>query len=491
MKLQTRADDYLGGIIGRDRKEMAERLQQKVTGIVEQAKLCICPGYLSAQQSLLLIKHCVITKFSHFLRKCEPQVTRQAAERFDNEMARLFCQLADIAEAEVTPAVRNLMFGPASLGFRGLQSMADEVDIGYLGAQALCAPTLQKVLADEKKGSQHRQALQEALAGARRLIGEGATAEHLPLTINEDNFIAHFAHDDHRKDARKLKKALTAAVHANRFSQIEKDAKTPEQKAHLNTIIAKGATLMSTTVPLQRELQLPDPAFVLFHRKALGLGPKRVMPLHCRCCAPNGQFSSDPNHALSCQAALSGPVTWRHDNLKYLLADLAHKVGATDVKVEPTRLDPEKGRRDHPDLSYWLEGELCWVDCTVRRACAPSHVRVSSKSLKQFMDEAAAEKHRHYDDMATKAGATFVAFVVESNGGFGDEALQHLKKMIQAAQRQSYVWAPAQAINTVYRAIAARLAIDNHLIVAENLQWNEGGGRWQDDDGRWAKRRRV
>src|SRR3954471_4108008 len=93
------------------------------------------------------------------------------------------------------------------------------------------------------------------------------------------------------------------------------------------------------------------------------------------------------------------------------------------------------------------------------------------------MDEAAAEKHRHYDDMATKAGATFVAFVVESNGGFGDEALQHLKKMIQAAQRQSYVWAPAQAINTVYRAIAARLArlaIDNHLIVAENLQWNEG-----------------
>src|SRR3954451_20826686 len=69
------------------------------------------------------------------------------------------------------------------------------------------------------------------------------------------------------------------------------------------------------------------------------------------------------------------------------------------------------------------------------KACAPSHVRVSSKSLKQFMDEAAAKKHRHYDDMATKAGATFVAFVVESNGGFGDEALQHLKKMIQAVQR--------------------------------------------------------
>jgi len=62
--------------------------------------------------------------------------------------------------------------------------------------------------------------------------------------------------------------------------------------------------------------------------------------------------------------------------------------------------------------------------------------------------------------------------------------------MLRVAQSQSYVWALAQAINTVYRTIAARLAIDNQLIIAENLQWNEGG-RWQDDDGRWAKRRRV
>ena len=207
--------------------------------------------------------------------------------------------------------------------------MALEVDIGYLGAQALCAPTLLKVLADEKKGSQHREALREALHGARKLIGDEATAKHLPLEITEDNFVVHFVHHDNRKAARKLKKDLTAAVHANRFSQIEKDAKTPEQKAHLNSIIAKGATLMTTTVPLQRELQLPDPAFVLFHRKAVGLGPKRVMPLHCRCCAPNGQFSSDPNHALSCQAALSGPKSiWRRVS--------AQAGCAIEPKAEPT-----------------------------------------------------------------------------------------------------------------------------------------------------------
>ena len=112
--------------------------------------------------------------------------------------------------------------------------------------------------------------------------------------------------------------------------------------------------------------------------------------------------------------------------MKYLIADLAHKVGATDVKVEPTRLNPEKGLRDHPDVSYWLEGKYFWLDGTVRRACAPSHVKVAAKSLKQFLDEAAAEKHRHYDALATNAGATFVAFVVEANGGFGDEALQHI-----------------------------------------------------------------
>ena len=81
--------------------------------------------------------------------------------------------------------------------------------------------------------------------------------------------------------------------------------------------------------------------------------------------------------------------------------------------------------------------------------------------------------------------------MVEANGGFGDEALVHIKEMIAAAQRQRYVWAPAQAVHSIYRAIATQLAIDNQLIVEENLQWNSGGGRWQDKDGRWVKRRRV
>ena len=38
--------------------------------------------------------------------------------------------------------------------------------------------------------------------------------------------IGHFAHEDNRKEARKLKKDLTAAVHAKRFNQIDKDATT-------------------------------------------------------------------------------------------------------------------------------------------------------------------------------------------------------------------------------------------------------------------------
>jgi hypothetical protein len=236
---------------------------------------------------------------------------------------------------------------------------------------------------------------------------------------------------------------------------------------------------------------LPDAKFVGFHRKAMGLPPRRIMPLHCRCCAPNGQFAADADHALSCQAALSGPITWRHDNLKYTLANLAHDCGATDVKVEPTRLDPEKGSKLHPDSQYWVEGKKYWVDVTVRRACAPSNVRVSSQSMKKFLDDAAAEKHRHYDNLAAKSGATFVAFVVEANGGFGDEALKHLRLLIQAAQRQRYVWAPAQAVHSVYRAIAVQLAIDNQMIVEENLQWNDGEARWKDSDGRWIKRRRL
>ena len=81
--------------------------------------------------------------------------------------------------------------------------------------------------------------------------------------------------------------------------------------------------------------------------------------------------------------------------------------------------------------------------------------------------------------------------MVEANGGFGDESLQFIKKLIQAATRQQYVWAPSQVVHSIYRAIAVQLAIDNQQIEEENLQWNEGGSRWHDNNGRWLKRRRV
>ena len=52
--------------------------------------------------------------------------------------------------------------------------------------------------------------------------------------------------------------------------------------------------------------------------------------------------------------------------MKYLIADLAHKVGATDVKVEPTRLNPEKGLRDHPGWKASTSGSMALFAVLVR-----------------------------------------------------------------------------------------------------------------------------
>jgi hypothetical protein len=116
------------------------------------------------------------------------------------------------------------------------------------------------------------------------------------------------------------------------------------------------------------------------------------------------------------------------------------------------------------------------VSCTpsifraVRRACCPSHIDAGSRGVEKVLEQAEREKHRAYDRLAESMGATFVAFAVESTGGFGAEALKFMKELIALGAKVRNVWAPYDVVNGIYRSVAIAVANGNADIVEANLR---------------------
>jgi len=302
---------------------------------------------------------------------------------------------------------------------------------------------------------------------------------------------------ERRKEAQALQHEITKALNVNKDLQLHAAAVTNQQKAHLHAIQAKGATLIRSTMPTAPHLRVTNKAVCYHERMCLGLSPVLNMPLHCKCNEPNGQFASNPFLALDCIQAKGTTITDRHDAVKYTVAKWASDLGAR-VRVEPRKLHHNRRKcrrctsfvecktcrratecescgncqcnKRRPDLFIELAGSTYTWDCTVRRATCPSHVDEASKGIEKVLEQAEREKHRTYDRQAESIGATFVAFAVESTGGFGAEALKFVKDLIALGAKVRNVWAPRQVVQGIYRSVAIAVANGNADILEANLR---------------------
>ena len=363
------------------------------------------------------------------------------------------------------------MFARVSIGGRGWSSAAELVEAYYLGGQAMAAPQMHRVLEQgEMKDSPRIKATRDALTSLARKVSAEDAAEI--LRADAENWVKHFAGDskETRKARRDFIRNCTDAISRKKEKDIEAAADTDTKKARLNALKNHGASLVTTTLPLQSHYTQSDKAMTYHHRMALGLPPQHRMPLHCKCSRANGLFERDPHHALNCPSELPAGIQERHDELKYTIARFARQLGARRVKVEP-RL---AGELIHPDGWFWLKGRWVWLDVTVRNSCAPTYVRLSSKGMKEFFESIEAEKHKTYDVSARNHGAEFFAIVVDVHGGFGPEALRFFQEMIKLGAQVKSVWTPRQVVNGIYRSIAADICKGNEEIFETSLRWNLG-----------------
>src|SRR5439155_673066 len=149
-------------------------------------------------------------------------------------------------------------------------------------------------------------------------------------------------------------------------------------------------------------------------------------------------------------------VTDRHDSVKYGLSGWLTAVGAK-VVVEPRKLYRNNNRR--PDLKVQLAGKRWNVDVRVGHPLGPTNVKVAKQGAGKFLEEMESDKHRDYKDCKqAEPGAELVAFVMESTGGFGKEAVKFVQDVIKTAQRFKAVWSPKQDVYGIFRRLAIAVA---------------------------------
>jgi hypothetical protein len=477
------------------------KLAEDVAGLLRKLE----NPHIPVQIALLSAFLCIPDRFAYLARLNSPEVLRDAARYLDGQLLSFYCRCSGIAEAELTPSMRQQLFSPRRFGGRGLRSCEALLEKAYLGAQALAAQHLQPLLPLEPPGSARRVSTAAALEAVRSSLSAERAAELLPAEGTE--LIAHFAGADkeRRKQARELQQSLTegAQLLADERRAAQLEAGPVKEKALRNANRAPGASLAFTTMPTTPELALSNAEVCLNERLHLGLPPERRMPLHCSCGHPNGQYGFDPLHGLSCVSEKGGSVTVRHDDVKYELARWVTALGGR-VQVEPRadgsqRRGRKRGRRrrgDGPpplpaaadgkqaeakqgeakaagrkrfDLLITGLGKPIALDVRISHPLAPSHVADCAEDPEKVLKKAEAEKARDYRDLADQMGATFVAFAVETTGRLGEEALAFIRLILQEAARYKTVWAPKAVVHGVYRSVAMAVVRGNANVVNSNL----------------------
>ena len=152
---------------------------------------------------------------------------------------------------------------------------------------------------------------------------------------------------------------------------------------------------------------------------------------------------ADPWHCLT---HVNSATVSRHNSIVDVIADYVRRAGG-QVWVEP-RHDPDaedRSDRRRPDLFVVLGPAAFYVDAAVVHPTSTSYLRAAAQRRLGAARIAEQRKERRHSATSAAGGATFVPFVLETYGGFGEQARAFIRLLADYA-------APTGAASTAPRS---------------------------------------
>ena len=213
---------------------------------------------------------------------------------------------------------------------------------------------------------------------------------------------------------------------------------------------------------------LHDEAMTTCLRYRLGLEPDAALPEgRCACGASLGP-GSHPYHACHCPLLKRTFINNRHGGLVQQVADAARSAGAETTVGEPAPGVFFPDNR-HADCGALLNGRYTHIDASVADPSAP-HIAVAAQTPLKAASDREKAKIKKYRVHCELGGDKFNAFVLESYGAWGAEAVQVLDAIVGHARVMDLPEARQLRLETIWR-VSIALQKGNAQVITQGCQY--------------------
>ena len=351
-----------------------------------------------SQMEITLLRSCLsLPKFNFSLRTCPPTAIQQATLAFDSLIRET---LSDLAGGLLSNWAWRKASLPSALGGLNLRSASLHAPAAFISSLTQSGSLITRITGQSNvPPSPH-------LAGA---VSDSAHAARRPdwSSVEGINVPLH---------QRSLSRMIDEATHSYLLDS------APDSRSRalaLSTAIPHAGDWLNVVPSAALGLHLHDREFRLCLDYWLGLRITGRNP-RCSVCAKEGIVDSFGDHCVGCGG--NGDRIHRHDSLPDILFSAAQSAALAPRKEIPSLIPGTNSRPADIYLPNWCRGRPASLDITVISTLQSSTLLGATNNQGHALRVGDERKIAAHNKSCRVVGVSFVPMVVESLGGWSEEA---------------------------------------------------------------------
>ena len=379
-----------------------------------------------SQMETALLRSCLaLPKLSFSLRSCPPSHIKQATSAFDDAMREA---LSDIAGSPLPDWVWLKASLPSSRGGLNIRKASLHAPAAYVSSQVQCQSLITRILGRVPEASQYLDSAVADLAGAAERPDWCSLEDiDVPLRQRPLSFCIDEACQDH----------------------LLSTAPDPRSRAlALSTALPKAGDWLNVVPSSTLGLHLQDQEFRLCLQYWLGL---RMVEEGARCPICLGAADAFGDHQVGCGG--NGDRIHRHDSIRDALLSAAQSAALAPRKEVPSLIPGSSSRPADVYLPNWRRGQPAALDVTVISTLQQQTLSGAATTPGHALLVGEQRKMAAHAESCHRAGVLFVPMVVETLGGWNEEAVSTIAS-IGRLQGQRMGIPPSETTRHLFQRLA-------------------------------------